>query len=88
VLPVAGTVRNTDTLLDKAGFVGMKTGSDDAAGGCFMFEALRTRTDGTPVVLLGVVLGQPAGPTVPLVEAGQVAAQQLADRIVPGVDDP
>src|SRR5262249_37174168 len=34
-LPVAGTVRNTNTLLGHAGFVGVKTGSDHAAGGCF-----------------------------------------------------
>src|SRR4029077_4790565 len=34
-LPVAGTVHNTDTLLGQDGFVGVKTGSDDAAGGCF-----------------------------------------------------
>src|SRR5581483_7714068 len=34
-LPCAGTVRNTDTLLGRDGFVGVKTGSDDAAGGCF-----------------------------------------------------
>ena len=33
-LPVAGIVRNTDTLLGHDGFVGIKTGSDDAAGGC------------------------------------------------------
>ncbi len=42
-LPVAGTVHNTDTLLGTHGFVGIKTGSDDAAGGCFMFRAVRRR---------------------------------------------
>ncbi len=41
-LPVAGTVSNTDALLGKDGFVGMKTGSDDAAGGCFMFRSYRS----------------------------------------------
>ena len=40
-LPVAGTVHNTDTLLGHNGFVGVKTGSDDAAGGCFAFRAIR-----------------------------------------------
>ena len=30
-LPVAGTVRNTDGLLGHNGFVGVKTGSTDAA---------------------------------------------------------
>ena len=41
-LPVAGTVANTNTLLGQDGFVGMKTGSDDAAGGCFMFRSYRS----------------------------------------------
>src|SRR5207244_4989309 len=40
-LPVAGTVHNTNRLLGYDGFVGVKTGSDDAAGGCFAFRAIR-----------------------------------------------
>ncbi len=40
-LPVAGTVLNTNTLLGRNGFVGVKTGSDAAAGGCFAFRAIR-----------------------------------------------
>ena len=43
-LPVAGTVRNTNTLLGHDGFVGVKTGSDAAAGGCFAFRAIRGST--------------------------------------------
>jgi D-alanyl-D-alanine carboxypeptidase (penicillin-binding protein 5/6) len=79
VLPVAGTVRNTDTLLGSDGFVGMKTGSDDAAGGCFMFRARRV-VDGHAVELIGVVLGQQGHR---LISAGLYAAKQLADRIAP-----
>ena len=48
-LPVAGTVHNTNALLGHDGFVGVKTGSDDAAGGCFAFRAIRSdrrQTDG------------------------------------------
>lgn len=56
-LPVAGTVTNTDSLLGHDGFVGVKTGSDDAAGGCYMF-ANRTTQDGRDLVVVGVVLGQ------------------------------
>src|SRR5207247_8799122 len=37
--PLAGTVHNTNTLLGHDGFVGVKTGSDDAAGSCFAFRA-------------------------------------------------
>jgi D-alanyl-D-alanine carboxypeptidase (penicillin-binding protein 5/6) len=86
-LPVVGTVRNTDTLLGKGGFVGMKTGSDDAAGSCFMFHALRI-VDGRSVDLIGVVLGQPGQPGQPLVRAGLTAARQLADRVAPGIKHP
>jgi len=82
-LPYAGTVRNTDTLLGTGGFVGMKTGSHQAAGGCFMFRALRLRADGTTVSLIGVVLGQPARPGVDLIMAGQLSALELAERIAP-----
>jgi len=82
-----GTVHNTDTLLGTHGFVGMKTGSDDAAGACFMFRALRVK-DGKSVELIGVVLGQPGQPGKPLSQAGLTAARQLADRIAPGVRHP
>ena len=78
-LPVAGTVGNTDTLLGQDGFVGMKTGSDDAAGGCFMFRSYRF-VAGRNVDLIGVVLGQRGDN---LINAGLYAARQLADRIAP-----
>ena len=57
-LPVAGTVHNTNTLLGHDGFVGVKTGSDTAAGGCFAFRAIRS-IDGKRTTITGVVLGQP-----------------------------
>jgi serine-type D-Ala-D-Ala carboxypeptidase (penicillin-binding protein 5/6) len=78
-IPVAGTVTNTDTLLGQDGFVGMKTGSHDAAGGCFMFRSYRS-VHGVPTELLGVVLGQRGHD---LVDAGLYAARQLADRVAP-----
>jgi serine-type D-Ala-D-Ala carboxypeptidase (penicillin-binding protein 5/6) len=78
-LPVAGTVRNTDVLLGQDGFVGMKTGSDDAAGGCFMFESWRVvQRQLVPVV--GVVLGQPGRH---LMLTGQYAARQLVRKVAP-----
>lgn len=80
-LPVAGRVRNTDTLLGKAGFVGIKTGSDDAAGGCFVFRTWRVSGD-TVEPLTGVVLGQRGDD---LVDAALAAARQLADRVDPRV---
>jgi len=77
---VAGTVHNTNPLLGHGGFVGAKTGSDDAAGGCLAFVAKRavgTRT----VTVFGVVLGQ-RGPR--LIDAAARAAGQLADAAFGG----
>jgi D-alanyl-D-alanine carboxypeptidase (penicillin-binding protein 5/6) len=79
VLPVEGQVTNTNELLGRDGFVGMKTGSDDAAGGCFMFRSRRV-VDGVVVDLIGVVLGQHGHN---LITAGLYAAKQLVDRIAP-----
>jgi D-alanyl-D-alanine carboxypeptidase (penicillin-binding protein 5/6) len=76
-LPVAGQVTNTNALLGHDGFVGMKTGSDEAAGGCLMFRAVLPTESGKRT-LIGVVLGQRGGN---LLTAGLYAAKQLADRL-------
>jgi serine-type D-Ala-D-Ala carboxypeptidase (penicillin-binding protein 5/6) len=76
-LPVAGTVHNTNTLLGHNGFVGVKTGSDAAAGGCFAFRAIRM-IDGKLTTITGVVLGQPGHDQV---AAGLAAAEAMVDRI-------
>jgi len=76
-LPVAGTVHNTNTLLGHNGFVGVKTGSDDAAGGCFAFRAIRW-IDGKQTTITGVVLGQPGHDQI---AAGLAAADAMIDRI-------
>jgi serine-type D-Ala-D-Ala carboxypeptidase (penicillin-binding protein 5/6) len=72
-LPVAGTVHSTDALLGHDGFVGVKTGSDDAAGGCFMFRVHRTGGD-----LTGVVLARRGHD---LIAAGLSAARELAASV-------
>jgi len=72
-LPVDGTVHNTDSLLGKDGFVGIKTGSDDAAGGCFMFRVRRAGGD-----LTGVVLSRRGHD---LIATGLKAAQDLAASV-------
>jgi serine-type D-Ala-D-Ala carboxypeptidase (penicillin-binding protein 5/6) len=56
-LPLAGLVYNPDDDLGHDGIVGIKTGSDSAAGGCFLFEAQQT-VAGRMFTLVGVVLGQ------------------------------
>jgi D-alanyl-D-alanine carboxypeptidase (penicillin-binding protein 5/6) len=83
-LPVAGKVKNTDTLIGQDGFVGMKTGSDDAAGGCFMFRSFR-HTDSGNVPLTGVVLGQDGHD---LITAGLYSAKQLVDPLAPTAATP
>jgi serine-type D-Ala-D-Ala carboxypeptidase (penicillin-binding protein 5/6) len=76
-LPVAGTVHNTNTLLGHGGFVGVKTGSTAAAGGCFAFRAIRA-IDGKRTTITGVVLGQPGHDQI---AAGLAAADAMVDRI-------
>jgi D-alanyl-D-alanine carboxypeptidase (penicillin-binding protein 5/6) len=76
-LPVAGSVHNTNTLLGQDGFVGVKTGSDDAAGGCFAFRAIRP-IGGERTTITGVVLGQPGHDQI---AAGLAAAAAMVDRI-------
>ena len=74
-LPVVGVVHNTDALLGHDGFIGIKTGSDQAAGGCFMFAARSLRRH---QLVFGVVLGQRDGP---LIAAGLNASRQLVDSV-------
>jgi D-alanyl-D-alanine carboxypeptidase (penicillin-binding protein 5/6) len=79
-LPVAGTVSNYDQLAGVDGFVGIKTGSDSEAGGCFVF-ADRRAVDGRRTTIFGAVLGQDVGSsdTDVLVGAALGAARTLAD---------
>jgi D-alanyl-D-alanine carboxypeptidase (penicillin-binding protein 5/6) len=76
-LPVAGTVHNTNRLLGYDGFVGVKTGSTGAAGGCFAFRAIRW-IDGKRTTITGVVLGQPGDNQI---TAGLAAADAMVERI-------
>jgi serine-type D-Ala-D-Ala carboxypeptidase (penicillin-binding protein 5/6) len=61
-LPVAGVVRNLNTLLGQGGVIGIKTGHTDQAGGCLVVAADLT-IDGQPVRVYGAVMGQPAALT-------------------------
>jgi serine-type D-Ala-D-Ala carboxypeptidase (penicillin-binding protein 5/6) len=57
-LPVAGVVKNLNSLLGQGGVVGVKTGHTDEAGGCLVFAADLT-IEGQPVRVYGAVMGQP-----------------------------
>jgi D-alanyl-D-alanine carboxypeptidase (penicillin-binding protein 5/6) len=71
-LPLAGLVYNLDYDLGHDGIVGIKTGSDAAAGGCFLFEAQRI-VGGRSVTLVGAVLGQQTiSPTAAAVDDADV----------------
>jgi D-alanyl-D-alanine carboxypeptidase (penicillin-binding protein 5/6) len=62
-LPDGTPLQNYDSLLGQDGVVGIKTGSTSASGGCFMFAATGA-VNGHAVEVLGVVLGQHAGPLI------------------------
>jgi D-alanyl-D-alanine carboxypeptidase (penicillin-binding protein 5/6) len=74
-LPVAGLVYNFDFGLGHDGIVGIKTGTDAAAGGCFLFEAQST-VDGKKVTLIGAVLGQrTSSPITAVLDAAEALSQ-------------
>jgi serine-type D-Ala-D-Ala carboxypeptidase (penicillin-binding protein 5/6) len=76
-LPVAGKVVNFDYDLGHAGIVGIKTGTDAAAGGCFLFEA-QSVVDGEKVTLVGAVLGQQTSSPITAVLNAAVQLAQAA----------
>jgi serine-type D-Ala-D-Ala carboxypeptidase (penicillin-binding protein 5/6) len=66
VVPVAGAIRNTNTLLGQDGIVGLKTGSTQAAGGCLL-AAAREDVRGHDTLVVAAAFGQPgsAGTMLP-----------------------
>jgi D-alanyl-D-alanine carboxypeptidase (penicillin-binding protein 5/6) len=74
-LPVAGRVENYNGLVGEDGYVGVKTGSDTAAGGCLVF-AKRVSIDGRTTTIMGVVLGQRDGS---LIDAALASARALGN---------
>jgi len=93
VLPVAGVVRNYNTLLGgSTGVIGLKTGSTRAAGGALVFAARRS-VAGRQVVFIGALLGHDVGrapltalrSALILVQAvlGQAQAQVVGAPVLP-----
>jgi D-alanyl-D-alanine carboxypeptidase (penicillin-binding protein 5/6) len=76
-LPLVGASANYDALVGRDGYIGIKTGSDRAAGGCFMF-ARRISIAGRRLIALGIVLGQREGS---LIDAALASAQRLGDSV-------
>jgi D-alanyl-D-alanine carboxypeptidase (penicillin-binding protein 5/6) len=80
-IPYSGTVHTTNALLGDDGVVGGKTGSDTAAGGCFVFRAVR-RVGPRRVTVIGVVLGQRDGPLIgAALDAADTLLNDVADRL-------
>jgi D-alanyl-D-alanine carboxypeptidase (penicillin-binding protein 5/6) len=80
---VPGAVVNTNTLLGRSGVIGLKTGSTTAAGGALMWAA-QTTENGSPRLILGVVLHQNPGGTP---GEGLTAALSASDRLITGIED-
>jgi D-alanyl-D-alanine carboxypeptidase (penicillin-binding protein 5/6) len=80
-LPLVGRVANYDGLVGRDGYVGVKTGSDRAAGGCLVF-AKRVTIAGRRLTVLGVVLGQREDS---LIEAALTSAKRLGDSVAASV---
>jgi D-alanyl-D-alanine carboxypeptidase (penicillin-binding protein 5/6) len=77
--PVGGTVQNYDYDIGHDGVIGIKTGSDSAARGCWAFAATRT-VDGTTRTVYGVLLGVP-GTSLGLVEPSLSDGEAMADAV-------
>ncbi|HET9082097.1 MAG TPA: hypothetical protein VFO01_16495 [Trebonia sp.] len=86
VLPVAGVVRNTNTLLGQDGIVGLKTGSTQAAGGCLLVAAWQ-EANGHRTLIVAATLGQPgtAGTILPnALQVGHDLVHALDTALDPG----
>jgi serine-type D-Ala-D-Ala carboxypeptidase (penicillin-binding protein 5/6) len=82
-LPVVGRVLNYNELVGHDGYVGIKTGSDEAAGGCLLFAKQMT-VGGRSFTVLGAIFGQHDGE---LVSAALAGADRLADSVAAGVKE-
>jgi serine-type D-Ala-D-Ala carboxypeptidase (penicillin-binding protein 5/6) len=58
VVPVAGVVRNLNTLLGQDGIAGLKTGSTQAAGGCVLIAAWH-KAGGRKTLIVAATFGHP-----------------------------
>jgi serine-type D-Ala-D-Ala carboxypeptidase (penicillin-binding protein 5/6) len=74
-LPVAGLAYNVNAGLGHDGITGVKTGSSSRAGGCLAFAAIRT-VAGSPVTIVGVVLGVRATAAQPSELGGVISAAE------------
>jgi serine-type D-Ala-D-Ala carboxypeptidase (penicillin-binding protein 5/6) len=82
-IPVAGVVRNYNTLLGHDGISGLKTGSTDAAGGCVLLAAWR-QAGSRRTLIIAATLGQPGTMRTILpnaLQAGNALVRSLEDAL-------
>jgi D-alanyl-D-alanine carboxypeptidase (penicillin-binding protein 5/6) len=61
-IPVQGEITSTNVLLGKEGINGIKTGTTEQAGGCYLVSSTRLMPDGTQKTLIAAILGAPNKP--------------------------
>ncbi len=84
-VPMTAVVYNLNFDLGHDGIVGIKTGSDSSAGGCYLFAA-QQNIDGRNMTVVGAVLGQPAGtlgPNTVAVDAGDALVKSAFAALHP-----
>ena len=78
-VPMTTVVYNPNFELGHDGIIGIKTGSDSSAQGCYLFAA-QQNIGGRNVTLIGAVLGQPGGalgPNTAAVDAGDALVRSV-----------
>jgi D-alanyl-D-alanine carboxypeptidase (penicillin-binding protein 5/6) len=87
VVPVAGVIRNYNTLLGQDGIVGLKTGSMQAAGGCVLIAAWH-KTASRNILIVAATFGQPGTAQTILpnaLQAGQMLVLALDRALGPSM---
>ena len=78
-VPMTSVVYNPNFDLGVDGIIGIKTGSDSSAQGCYLFAAQQD-IGGSEVTVVGAVLGQPGGalgPNTSAVDAGDTLVRSV-----------
>ena len=84
-VPLTTVVYNLNFALGRDGIIGMKSGSDASARGCYLFAAQQAM-GGKTVTLVGAVLGQPGGalgPNTAAVDAGDALVKSAFAALHP-----
>jgi D-alanyl-D-alanine carboxypeptidase (penicillin-binding protein 5/6) len=84
-VPMTKVVYNLNFDLGRDGIIGIKTGSDLSAGGCYLVAA-QENIDGRTTTVVGAVLGQPAGalgPNTSAVDAGDTLVKSVFAALHP-----